>query len=59
MEQAIIPTRLASALHDYLLTRPMGEVEGLVVGLRQAKPFDPAPPEAKKPTPKTEKTDGA
>lgn len=27
---------LLRALHDYLMTRPMGEVEGLVVGLRQS-----------------------
>lgn len=29
-----IPDDLLKALHDYLLTRPMGEVEGLVVGIR-------------------------
>lgn len=27
---------LLRALHDYLMTRPMGEVEGLVVGIRQS-----------------------
>lgn len=37
MEKITIPQALASALHDYLLTRPMGEVEGLVMALRQAR----------------------
>ncbi len=37
MEKITIPQGLASALHDYLLTRPMGEVEGLVMALRQAQ----------------------
>lgn len=37
MEKITIPQALASALHDYLLTRPMGEVEGLVMALRQSR----------------------
>lgn len=37
MEKVTIPQALASALHEYLLTRPMGEVEGLVMALRQAR----------------------
>lgn len=32
-----IPRELAQALHDYLVQRPMMEVEALVVGLRQAR----------------------
>lgn len=30
----IIPKDLAQAIHDYLLSRPMGEVEVLALGLR-------------------------
>lgn len=33
-----IPPHLAQAIHDYLLTRPMREVEGLVNALRQCQP---------------------
>ncbi|HMV22634.1 MAG TPA: hypothetical protein PKE50_15295 [Rhodocyclaceae bacterium] len=40
MKEAIIPTDLASAIHDYLTTRPMREVEGLVSALRQARPYE-------------------
>lgn len=36
MEKINIPQALASAIHDYLLSLPMGEVEGLVMALRQA-----------------------
>lgn len=32
-----MPAELAQAIHDYLMTRPMGEVEGLVVSIRQAE----------------------
>jgi len=39
-EQVTIPAELARAIHDYLVTRPMREVEGLVLALRQAKPAD-------------------
>lgn len=35
-----IPHGLWTALQQYLLTQPMGEVEGLVNGLRQAKPVE-------------------
>lgn len=35
-----IPAQLAQAIHDYLLTRPMREVEGLVNALRECKPED-------------------
>ena len=38
-QQVIISQQLAQALHDYLMTRPMGEVEGLALGLRQASPL--------------------
>lgn len=31
-----INQELVRALHDYLMTRPMGEIEGLVVGIRQS-----------------------
>lgn len=33
-----IPSDLLQALHDYLMARPMREVEGLVAGIRQCKP---------------------
>jgi len=33
-----IPEPLARALHDYLLSRPMGEVERMVAALRECKP---------------------
>jgi len=35
-----IPAELAQSIHDYLVTRPMREVEALVVALRQAKPVE-------------------
>lgn len=35
-----IPAQLAQAIHDYLLTRPMREVEALVNALRQCQPKD-------------------
>ena len=35
-----IPADLAQAVHEYLLTRPMREVEGMVVALRQAEAAD-------------------
>ena len=36
-----IPAQLAQAIHEYLLTRPMREVEGLVNALRECKPKEP------------------
>jgi len=36
-----LPPELAQAIHDYLVTRPMREVEGLVTALRQCKPKEP------------------
>lgn len=36
----LIPANLAQAIHDYLLTRPMREVEALVNALRQCQPKD-------------------
>lgn len=43
MSQTItVPAQLAQGIHEYLMTRPMREVEGLVAGLRQCAP----PPEA-------------
>ncbi len=38
METVILPHALAQAIHDYLMTRPMGEVEQMVVALRRARP---------------------
>lgn len=35
-----ISTQLLNALHAYLLTQPMGEVEALVNGLRQTAPVE-------------------
>lgn len=40
MKEVTIPADLAQALHEYLTTRPMREVEGLVVALRNAKPVE-------------------
>lgn len=37
-----IPAELAQAVHDYLMTRPMREVEQMVVGMRQAEPVKEA-----------------
>ena len=34
----LLPVELAQALHDYLMTRPMGEVERIVLPLRNLKP---------------------
>jgi hypothetical protein len=33
-----LPPELAQAIHDYLVSRPMREVEALVNALRQCKP---------------------
>jgi hypothetical protein len=33
-----LPPELAQAIHDYLVTRPMREVEGLVNALRECRP---------------------
>jgi hypothetical protein len=38
MSNLLIPTELAQAIHDYLLTKPMGEVETLVVQIRALRP---------------------
>jgi hypothetical protein len=38
MPNLLIPAAFAQQLHDYLLGRPMGEVEQLVGGLRQLRP---------------------
>lgn len=35
-----LPPELAQAIHEYLVTRPMREVEGMVNALRQCKPKD-------------------
>lgn len=43
MSKVTIPADLAQALHEYLMARPMREVEGLVVALRQAEPVEPTP----------------
>lgn len=40
MQNVSIPQQLAQAIHDYLVTRPMREVEGLVAPLRQAQPVN-------------------
>lgn len=43
MTHVTIPQDLAQALHDYLMRKPMIEVEGLVVALRQSgKPQETA-----------------
>ena len=34
----VIPHVLAQAIHDYLMTRPMAEVETMVAGLRACQP---------------------
>lgn len=53
MKRIVIPQDLAQELHDYLMTRPMREVEPLVANLRrgEALPEDAASP----PPAKTEK----
>lgn len=33
-----MPSELAQAIHDYLVSRPMREAEGMVNALRQCKP---------------------
>lgn len=33
-----VPPELATAIHDYLVSRPMRETEGLVMALRQCQP---------------------
>jgi hypothetical protein len=38
MSDLLIPAAFAQQLHDYLLGRPMGEVEPLVAGLRRLQP---------------------
>ena len=35
-----LPANLVQALHDYLMTRPMIEVEALVAEIRKAKPVE-------------------
>jgi hypothetical protein len=36
-----LPSDLVQAVHDYLMTRPMREVEALVNEIRKAKPVEP------------------
>lgn len=36
-----MPPELAQAIHEYLVARPMREVEGIVNALRQCKPKEP------------------
>jgi hypothetical protein len=36
-----LPADLVQAIHDYLMTRPMREVEELVFEVRKAKPVEP------------------
>ena len=36
-----LPPELAHAIHEYLTTRPMREVEAMVNALRQCKPKEP------------------
>lgn len=38
MQNVELPQNLAQALHDYLMSRPMAEVEQLVMALRRTKP---------------------
>lgn len=38
MSNIVITQALGQAIHDYLMARPMGEVEHLVAGLRAAQP---------------------
>lgn len=47
MNERIIAAQLVAAIHDYLMGRPMCEVEGLVTALRGLKP--PKPPTHCKP----------
>ena len=35
-----LPSELVQAIHDYLMTRPMREVEALVAAIRNAKPVE-------------------
>lgn len=35
-----IPKNLLQALYQYLMTKPMNEVENLVTGIRNCKPVD-------------------
>lgn len=35
-----LPADIVQAIHDYLMTRPMREVEALVAAIRSAKPAD-------------------
>lgn len=44
-QMLVIPANLAQGLHDYLSTRPMREVENMVVGVRQLKPLSEYLPE--------------
>ena len=36
-----LPPELVQAIHDYLMTRPMREVEALVAAIRSVKPAEP------------------
>lgn len=37
----LVPTQLLQALHDYLMTRPMAEVEQMALSIRQCKTAPP------------------
>ncbi len=36
-----LPAEVVQAVHDYLMTRPMREVEALVAEIRKAKAVEP------------------
>lgn len=40
MNEIPLPGQLAQAIHEYLMGRPMREVEHLVAGLRQCAPAE-------------------
>lgn len=35
-----LPREIVQAVHDYLVTRPMAEVEPLVIEIRKARPVE-------------------
>lgn len=40
MKEFLVKEELLQALYQYLMEKPMKEVEGLVNGIRQVKPVD-------------------
>lgn len=40
IDTILIPVPLAQAIHKYLMTQPMKDVEVLVIALRQCEPKD-------------------